>query len=570
MNFKQDIIFILEQELNTKGLTLEVPPDHSMGDYSFACFKLSQALKKAPQQIAEELKVKILLPNFIEKVETKGAYLNFFISKEFLAKEVINKVLKEKENYGKIKGNKKLLLEHTSINPTGPINIGRIRNSFIGDTLVRLYKTQGYKVSTHFYVNDVGKQVAIIAWAKTKKIKPSEELEAHFSAYKSRPDFKTLFIYVPANNILKEGNNEQEVLTLIQECEAGDKKALDLLRKTADFCLQGQLKSLARFGINYDSFDFESKFIEDKSTESVISRLSKLREAINLDDAKALDLSEHGFERRGGGTVFARKNGTSVYITRDIAYHEWKLKQADNLLTVLGEDHKVEFNELKKILSLLNDFKQGQDLNVVFLSFVNLKEGRLSTREGRTIPIDEVLDNAAEKVKKIISSRHELNKKEIEDISEKVAASAIRYYLIKIQPLKPILFDIDEALSFEGETGPYLLYSYVRASKIVKKAGLEQKKPDFKLLSSKEEQELLKLLGNYPEVLKNATESQSPNTLAKYTHTLAFSFSSFYENKPVLSANENEKIARIYLVKAFMQVISNCFETLGMEKVESM
>jgi arginyl-tRNA synthetase len=571
MDFKQEITYLIKNQLNINNITIEIPQDSSFGDYSLVCFKLAQEFKKSPVEIAEELRLKIKLPKYIEKIESKGPYLNFFINKIYLAETTINTILKQGKNYGRIKGNKLILIEHTSINPTGPIHIGRMRNAFIGDTLVRLYKSQGYKVSTHFYVNDIGKQVALIAWAKKKTIKPSKELEKQFFKYKNKSDFRTLFLYVPANKEIQNNQNVEEISRLIRSCEIGNKKDILRLRSTAKYCLKGQIESLKRFYIKFDEFDFESKFIENKATESIILRLSKLPEAINLDEAQALNLTKFGFERKGGGTVFARKDGTSVYLTRDLAYHEWKLKKYNNLLTVLGEDHKVEFNELKRILSLLGSFKRRQELNAVFLSFVNLKEGKLSTREGRTVPVDELLNEAIKKIRKRILDHYKLPKDKLENLAEKIAVSAIKYYIIKIQPLKPILFDIDEALSFEGETGPYILYSYVRASKILKKAKITQKTIKFNVLSSSEEIELIKALNKFPEILKNAIESHSPNTIAKYIYNLAFVFNLFYENKPILSTKvDEEKIARLYLTKAFCQTMSNCFDILGLAKVDLM
>ncbi|MEM2121630.1 MAG: arginine--tRNA ligase, partial [Candidatus Woesearchaeota archaeon] len=499
-------------------------------------------------------------------------------NKEYLARKIISNLLKrEKEEKNKVvKKKKKILIEHTSINPSGPVNVGRIRNSFIGDTLVRVYRALGYEVLAHYYVNDVGKQVAIISWAKNKNIQEDEKLKEKFREYSERNDFKTMFIYVPAHKIvLSDESAAKEVEELIKLCELGDKKTLNMFKETASYCLEGQKKTLERFNIKFDSFDFESRFLENNETQKFIEKLKRLKEYKVVNGNHVLDLEKYGFKSRFGGVVFQRANGTSVYVSRDVAYHAWKKKIADKMINVLGEDHKVEFKVLKQMLKLLKIIKRDEEFEVVHFSFVGLKEGKLSTRAGRVVPADLVLDEGKKKVLTIIGDKIESSKKE--EIAEKIASSAIRYFELKVNPEKQIIFDWDSALNFEGQTGPYLQYALVRAKKIILKSGISEfeiennlKNVDYKLLSSDEEKNLIIKIDDFNDVLEQTALKNSPHIIANYAYELATSFSDFYEKLRVIGEEDEIKNARLALVLAFVKVFSRVLNILGIEEVEEM
>jgi arginyl-tRNA synthetase len=570
MDFENKLLTTLKKQVG-KEINLEVIENQEFGDFALPCFQLAKELKKNPNQIAEDLSKSLKLPKFIERAEIKGPYLNFFLNQKILAKTTIKEVLEEKKKYGHSpKNKKKILLEHTSVNPSGPLNVGRIRGSFIGDCLKRTYISQGYNIKTHYYVNDIGRQIAILAWAKENKVKTSKELEEKFKAYIKNPDFETLFLYVEANKSAEDPKNSEAISTMLQKCELGSKTHINKLKKAANHCLKGQIKSLERLGIEFDSFDSESQFIEDNSVEKITKKLKELKEYIDLEGAKALDLSEYGLKRRSGGLVFQRKDKTSVYISRDLAYHQWKLKKSDHLINVLGEDHKVEAQELKQILKLMNLTKTKKIENV-FLSFVGLKSGRLSTRKGETIPIDSFLDEGITRAKKLILERHNaLSRRELHNIAQKIAAGAIRYAELKVAPLKQIMFDWEEALAFEGETGPYLQYALVRASKILEKAQKTNKEAKLELLASKEEKALIKEISNLKKTLSNTIKTNSPHILAKYIYSLATKFNKFYEHQKVLGEEKSLESARIALVKAFCQTMENSLTILGIDPISLM
>ncbi len=575
-------------------------PKKEFGDLTINPFVVLSLLKKKDPnikvdvssivRIVRDIIVKLMDESrqdfdFIEKVEVVNNYINISFKPNFVVGLAIEKCVSGCSLVDKKNSKVRVLIEHTSINPSGPINVGRIRNSFIGDTLMRVFKELGFRVRTHYYVNDVGKQVAIITVAKQEGIKEDEGLKQKFSNYKNRPDFKTMFIYVPANKKYEEDDDfKKKVEELLKRCESGDKEALNSMKQTALYCLEGQKKTLKRFSIDFDSFDFESDFLESGKTRYVIERMKGLREYVVVDGNHALNLERYGFKSRFGGMVFQRANGTSVYLSRDVAYHIWKKELADKMITVLGEDHKVEFKVLKQILKLLGVIKDDSELEVVHFAFVGLKEGKLSTRKGLVIPVDEVLDNGIKKVLELMSNRIKGEEKEKILIAEKIAASAIRYSELKIAPSKQILFDWESALRFDGQTGPYLQYALVRANKIIKKAveekGINEEEliKEAKLnniisditLDSWEEKELSKKILDLKRIVEETARKRSPHLLANYAFELAERFSKFYEKNTVINAEENIMKQRLMLVLAFRNVLRKVLYLLGIEEVQEM
>ncbi len=551
-------------------------PKKDFGDLTINCLVLNSLLNLNVEELVKRVADSFKNHTFVEKISIIGGYVNIFIKPEFMAEIVLQDVLKKNFSVSDKKNkNVKVLIEHTSINPSGPVNVGRIRNSFIGDTLVRVYKELGFNVESHFYVNDVGKQVAIITWAREANVKPDIKLIKEFDEYKDSPDFKTMFIYVPANKIVKEDRNAaKEVEFILKECESGDKTYLNKMRDTAAYCLDGQKKTLKRFGISFDSFDFESNFLENGQTQHYIAELKKLPQYKIVEGNHALDLSEYGFKSRFGGAVFQRKNGTSVYLVRDIAYHAWKKNLADKMITVLGEDHKVEFKMLRQILKLLGIIKRDDELEVVHFAFVSLKQGKLSTRQGRIVPADSVLDEGTKRAIDVMKKNdNNVNKK----IAESIAVAAIRYSELKVAPLKQITFDWESSLRFDGQTGPYLQYALVRAKKIIKKSGYtkeqilrDKDKVDYSLVNSNEEKELFKKMLLFADIVNKTAEKKAPHILANYAYDLADSFTGFYEKRKVICNDKKLQEARLLIVLSFEKLLGKLLHLLGIEEVNEM
>ncbi len=574
----------LNRELASSALKKSLSiPKMDFGDLAFNSFVFLNAIPelktKFPRSEINKL-VQIISDVFstsnlsiVDRVVPVAPYVNIFLNPNELLKIAFDNYWFDTDlssNRGKI------LIEHTSINPSGPVNVARIRNSFIGDTLVRIHKALGFDVDVHYYVNDVGKQVAILAVAKMEKVPPDENLMKEFSKYKDRPDFKTFFVYVPANKLYNtDPSFKSKVEELLKKCELGDEESLAKLKETAKFCLDGQIKSLERVGIRFDSFDFESQFLESGKVREIIDRLKSLPEHSTFEGNHVLNLEKYGIKSRFGGVVFERSNGTSVYLTRDIAYHIMKLKLADKLITVLGEDHKAEFKTLKTILKMLGVLDDDSKLDVVHFAFVNFSGKKMSTRRGLIVPLDAVIDEGVDEVLKILNSRDEnFSDGQKQVIAEAVAASAIRYFELKVAPSKQISFDWESALNFEGQTGPYIQYSLVRAKKIIEKSKLDPASLNIDYVDSKNytdsEKELLKKILDFRKFVEDSAYKKAPHILALYAYELANTFSKFYEESPVLVDDRSLMTQRLIVVVLFKNVMSKLLELLGLSELEEM
>ncbi len=533
---------------------------------SSIAFKLAKKEKKPTAKIADEISKKTKKPEFVEKIEATNGYINFFIDyKKFLIK-IISEIRKEKENFGRLDKKGKILLEHTSINPSGPIHVGRIRNSIIGDSLARILKFAGYDVETHYYVNDIGKQIAIINQGFKEKIPVDRQIVEEHKKFREKDDYKIFFQYVSANKKFNEDERFAErVQELIQKAESGDEKALSEMYELSEKCLAGQLETLNRIGIKFDKFDYESKYVKNKEVYRVANFLEKTKYC-QTDDGVYLNLADFGLERREGKTILLRADGTSVYLTRDIAYHLEKAKTNAWLINVLGEDHKFEFQELKTILTEI--YKLKTKLDVVHFSFVNFEGEELSTRKGKIATVDKLMDEAVEKAVAEIEKRKIAGKEHAADIG----LGAVRYHIVKTAPNKPITFTWQQALNFEGEACPYIQYAHARCCSIIRKSDSDIKKIKLTEISElkNEEKELIKILAEFPEVVENSVKDLKPNLVANYVYNLASAFSRFYKECQVLNMEEKITKRRLLLVDSTRTVIKTSLGLLGINAPEKM
>ncbi len=536
------------QKFSGKKVQLSVPPKGIDADLALPCFSLG----KNPAETAKKLGAgKIPKGSLIKEVRPSGPYVNFYIDEKKISRLVLKDVMTKKGNYGKgSRKEEKILLEHTSVNPSGPIHIGRLRNSVIGDTLGRILKFYGYSVKIHFYVNDMGKQIAIILWGTKNNCSAGKEMTEKYKKYINNDDFRTMFTYVKAyEEVSEEEKKMSQVSEILQKAETGDKKFLTELKKISEKCLKGQVRSLKRVGIEFDEFDFESTFVMNHDVDGVMEKLKIYLK--KQDGATGLDLSSFGLERRKGILVLKRSDGTSVYILRDIAYHLEKTKKADWIINVLGEDHKVEFNELKTILKDL--LKVKNKIDVVHYAFVTFEGLQLSTRKGITAPLDMLIDEGIEKAKKYSK-----------DVAEQVTTAAVRYHLISYDLQKQVRFVWDEALNFEGNTGPYLQYSYARAKSIIKKSGKSPKIGEL----GKSELPLIKKISMFPRIVEKSAKDMKPHYIAFYCYELSSLFNEYYHSEKVIgSESEGERLA---LVSAAAEVMKICMKLLGIPVLERM
>jgi len=547
-------------KLNYKcEIRIEIPPEN-MGDFAFPCFLLAPIVKKSPNKISKDIKDNIEKNKWIEKVAAKGAYVNFYLDKNNLKILTMNSILDKKENYGYLEKKKeKVIVEHTSANPNGPLHVGRARNPIIGDTIVRIYRAAGYNVESQFYLDDMGKQVAILAWGvdnlDTKDVPETDS---------DKPDHKTVGYYQVASKLLKEKEETSEQIgEIVKRSEEGDQKTIELVHKAYNPVLDGIKESLKRINIEVDSYVPESNFVKDKSVDSVIEKLKKSKYCGNEEGAFFLDMEPFGVQGRNTKFVFVRKDGTTLYATRDIAYHLWKAKQADILINILGEDHKLESKQVEIGLNLVKAKKVPR---VIFYSFVSLPGGKMSTRQGRVVYLDDLIEECVNRAYNEVKDRRkkDLSVKKRKDIAEIIGIGALRYNIIKVQPEKDIVFKWEEALNFEGNASPFIQYSHARACSILSKKKDEIKDIDASVFDHISEISLIKKLAGFPLLINDACEGCKPHSITTYLFEVASKFNQFYRDCPVLPEKDTSlRKARLSLVNATRIVLKNGLDLLG-------
>jgi len=524
---------------------IEIPPDSDFGDFSFPCFLIAKEKGANPREMADKIAEHIKTPVEISQVQSMNGYVNFFVNKTIFAEKKLQEILKLKKKAGK----EKILIEHTSINPNASPHVGRIRNSIIGDSLKRILEFQGYKLETHYYVNDVSKQIAMMTLNCTGKEKFSQLL----GKYKQI-----------ANKVSKDKKIEKKVFEVLNKFEAGDKTIVNKFKRIVDTAVAGQKKILSDFGINFDFFDYESKFMEQQ--KNILSDLKKTGKLFtDKEGRKVLDQKGMGLEKsmKCPVLVLTRNDGTGLYPLRDIAYTTEKSKKAKRNIIVLGEDQKLYFRQLASALKILNK-KAPEAVHYSFV-LIQKKEGKvkMSTRKGDVVLFEDFFREVHDKAKK------EIKKRKTKGDPKKVAIGAIKYNIIRNSPNRNIVFNIEEALNFEGNTGPYLQYSYARASSIIKKAKKKVGKIKIESLT-KLELAFVKKLALFQKVVDSAEQNLNPSLIANYSFELAKIFNEFYHACPVIKSMESEKAFRIMLVEAFRKIMKDSLNLLGIEAMEEM
>jgi len=559
VDYEAEIKGMIEKATGFKDAILEAPKNPEMGDYAFPCFVLAKETKKNPAVIAKELEMKVIPSEGIVKIEAAGPYLNFFVDKTGIIEGTIKAVLKEKDKFGSsnIGKGRKALIEHTSVNPNASPHLGRARNAMIGDSIVRILGFQGYKTEAHYFVNDIGKQIAMLAIA----CRGNENV-----TFK-----KLLDIYIEISKKAEEEPEfEKEVFEMLNKLEAGDEKTKEEFSRVVDICIEGQKKIFQDFGIKYDFFDHESKFLWDKRLHDVLDKLEKTGKLfVDEDNRKVLDLKEFKIPMENPVLVVTRADGTSLYPLRDIVYHIEKLGRAKDNFVVLGEDHKLYFMQLSAALKIL-----GYDApKVIHYSFVLLNEGKMSTRKGNVVLLEDFMKEAKEKAEAEIKKRYEdADADDIEEKAKMIGYGAVKYSVLKVSAEKNVIFDWETALNFEGDSAPYIQYSHARiASVLAKFDGKLPSDAEFSKLSDKEEINLAVKLGEFTKVVMKAAEDLKPHIIANYASELAQRFNEFYHKCPILQAEDDELAdARIMLAAATKQVLKNSLFLLGIDAPERM
>ena len=541
---------------------LGVSREKDQGDLSLPCFAFAKQLGRNPVDIASDLASSV---SGEFDVSATGGYLNFKANSNWLAKNVMHLETSP--------GNRNVLIEHTSANPNGPFHVGRARNAILGDTLVRLNRLFGNDVRAEYYVDDMGKQVGVLAWALQNLSK--EEVDQILNdedninpKWSGKKDHETVRWYQAAQSLRSNSGAEdieEAIGKLVHASEHGDDSVLALFEDAYKPVLDGMLETLSRLGIEFDTFTKESKFVVDGSVSTLMEKLEGLEiHGVADNGAHFLDLGQRGL--KGKTDFFYRRgDGSSLYATRDIAYHIWKWTQCDDLVNILGEDHKLQAKQVGMTLTELGE----KVPEVMFYAFIKLPEGKMSTRKGNVVFMDDLLEEAKAHAAAVVRElRNDLSEDEINAISEAVGVSAVRFNIVKVSPDKGFTFRWEDALSFEGESAPFVMYSHTRACSIARKVGRESQ-PTLSGEIVPAMHELLRSMASYPDKLNTAVSENKPHIFALYMLELATAYNSFYRDCHVIVNGEVDEFNYAVSEKA-RDLLRKGMEGVGIIPLESM
>lgn len=634
--FRSECMRILKEALEGEGieaqegdLRLTVPQDQLNGNLSFSTFIMAKRACIDPKELAKRVAARAdaMRRGLVSKVEAAGGgYVNFYIEFGAFSKLVLEAVAASGVSYGRSAGGgKKVIVEHTSVNPIHPIHIGGARNAVIGDCLARLLEASGNEVRRHFYIDDVGLQVAQASYGYSKagvkgsrmksdhfvgliyagtscamnikRLKASLEAHRREGRYnEAREELRELDDWVAVAEELRERDRglfdaisetilgsedpEAEVNALLKGYEGMDPAAVELIRYVAGLALEGFRKTLDRAGIRFDSWDWESEVASwSGAAEEVVSELAKTEFVRVEDGTYTLDaeLVAKRFGLKGRYCIrdevppltLKRSDGTTLYTTRDVAYTLWKFGRAEQVINVISIEQRLPQLQLKLALHAMGRGDLAERLVHFSYELVHLPGQKMSGRRGRFVAFDDVLDEAVGRAFREVSKKSpHLDESERRRISEFVGIGAVRYAMISVASNKPITFTWERVLNFEQNSAPFIQYAHARASNILAKAGhaAQGHDPDYSALSSRQEQDLMVMLGSFPEVISEAARTLRPEAVAEYANELASKFNLFYDNIPVLKAEGvGVREARLKLVEAFKVVLSNALSLLGVE-----
>ncbi len=548
--------------LTREDIQFGTPPSLDMGDVAIPAFLPAKKQGVNPVVMAREMADRVQFDDYVTAVSAAGPYLNITLNRDRVGYEILHGLFESGATWGSNQSGlgKRVLIEHTSINPNASPHVGRGRCAMIGDSLARLMRFEGHEVEVHYYVNDMGRQIGLLV------LVASELEDITFD--------QILAAYVEANQRAQEDPEfAARGYELLVKMEEGDPETKEKFRRVTELCLRGQLAVLQRLGVSYDHFDHESAYVKDARFTD-IERALERQEAIFTDEEgrRVVDLSRLGYEvQEGRYFVLRRANGSSMYGCRDLLYsidkHE---RNADINLVVLGEDHKLYAQQIALILNAAGIPAP----EVIYYSYIRLAQGKMSTREGKVVLLSDFLDQAsAISFERVCEQYPDLPEEDSRSIAEKVAVSAIRFAVLRVKPAKNVIFDLETALAFQGDTGPYLLYCCARIRSILRKWG--KVVPDLSseefTVSSDWEWVLLKTLAVFPKVVSDSMGQHNCSPLANYALELAHAFTSFYHECPVLNAQSDAILySRLQLCNAALQTLSNALGILGIETPERM
>lgn len=549
----------VDLELEVIEKLIEIPPRSEMGDFAFPCFQLSKVMRKAPNMIATELAAQMDKEGF-EKIENLGPYLNFFVNKVAFSKNIIEKILLEKDNYGASNdgAGENVVVEYSSPNIAKPFHVGHLFTTAIGHSLYKMLSFEGYNPIRINHLGDWGTQFGKLISAYKKWV--DEE------ALEKEPISELLRIYVKFHDEAEKNPElEDEGRLYFKKLEDGDAEAVALWERFRELSLKEFNKIYDLLGVDFDSWAGES-FYNDKMS-AVVKELEEKGILTESNGAKVVMLDEYNMPP----CIVLKSDGASIYATRDLTAAMYRKEKYDfkKCIYVVGKDQSLHFKQVFKTLELAGH-KWAEDCIHIPFGIVKFADKKLSTRKGDVVLLEELLSEAVSKTLETINEKNpSLDNKE--EVAKKVGIGAIVFTYLKNSRERDIVFDWKEMLSFEGETGPYVQYTYARANSILTKAGEIGGEADFSKLNAAEEFELAKTLEGFQKAIFLAIDKLEPSVVTRYVIEVAKAFNKFYNSHQVLNLeDEGLKVARLQLISATCQVIKNALNLIGLDVVEKM
>lgn len=575
LNFKKEIAKFIANAVkldeNELESYIEVPKDSTNGDYAFPCFRLAKELKKSPVIIANDIKEKIVLDeSIIEKVEVVSGYLNFYVNKQKMASEVIGEMLKN-QDYGKsnVGNGKNIVIDYSAPNIAKPFHIGHLRSTVIGGALYKIYKYLGYNTIGINHLGDYGTQFG-------KMIEGYKLWKDEYNLEKNPID-QMMDIYIRINNLCKEDEKVLEnCRNNFKKLEDGDPYCVELWEKFKQLSLKEFQRVYELLDSKFDSWNGEA-FYSDKMQE-VIDILEKTGKLEESQGAKIINLEDKGINTP---IIIKKSNDSTTYATRDLAaiLYRSRTYDFDKALYVVSYEQNLHFKQVFETAKLLGiDEKYTKGLEHVSFGMVLLPTGKMSTREGTVVKLEDLLDEAIQRAKTVIETKNpELENKD--EVAKKVGIGAVIFNDLSNSRIKDEIFDWNTILNFQGETGPYIQYTYVRTKSIIEKSGNKfeeiQNSDIFRnikleYLQDEEAQNILKLIYNFEEILKQVTEKNEPSILSRYLIDVAKAYSSYYNNNKIIVEDTDIKNARIFITYATGKILEIGASLLGIKMPDKM
>ncbi|MBS7644533.1 MAG: arginine--tRNA ligase [Candidatus Bathyarchaeia archaeon] len=618
-------------------ISLAEPPSREFGELSTSvCFDLAKRVGDNPLRLAEKILEHMEFPSeLIKNAEVAGnGYINFRLNFEKASRLILAQVIRGGSSYGFVKTSepRRIIVEHTSVNPVHPIHIGQARNPILGDAIARLLKRRGHMVKSHYYIDDMGRQSAILAYgykllgeppimgkpdhflgrvysvtsclieveSLKRRIRRLTELGEEYyedvrrlrdelddwvrAAAELRDKYPEIFDAL-SKAIIDRDDPESEVSRLIKEYDDGEGDARRLIRKVSGLCLEGFKATLRRLDICFDSWDWESDLVWSGMVKTLLEKLKSSRYVrwgdgtIELDVESIiedLDLRDKLKLREAHhlpSLTLIRSDGTTLYTTRDIAYSLYKFEGADRVINVIGAEQSLAQLQLKAALYALGEHEKAENLIHFSFGLVEMPGRRMSSRRGRIITLDEVLDEALARAYEEVRRRDKISSdEEVREIAGRIGLASVKYALISVEPVRTVTFTWDRVLDFEKNSAPFINYAYTRALGILRKfRGEVPAEVEGEKLTHPLERKLLLQIAKFPEEFIEAADNLKPNAMANYANSLAESFHEYYEKVNVIGSREEAlRVARAALVKSVAIVLGNSMEAIGIKLSERM